>query len=63
MSVSADGTTLANWSGSAGTGNVQPIPNRGPTPCYRVKFGVYKKHESSATPFTTHFDNLLVTQI
>ncbi len=60
MSVAADGNQIGSWMGSAGTPNVQPIPNRGPTPYYRFKFGIYKRNEPSAGAFTTHFDDMLV---
>ncbi len=60
MSVAADGIQIGSWRGRAGTPNVQPIPNRGPTPYYRFKFGIYKRNEPSAGTFTTHFDDMLV---
>lgn len=60
MTVAADGEQLGRWRGRAGTPDVQPIPNRGPTPYYRFKFGIYKRNEPSAGAFTTHFDDMLV---
>ncbi|WP_193814454.1 heparin lyase I family protein [Cyanobium sp. LEGE 06143] len=60
MRVVADGRQIGSWRGRAGTPNVQPIPNRGPTPYYRFKFGIYKRNEPSAGTFTTHFDDMLV---
>jgi hypothetical protein len=63
MSVAADGRQLASWTGDAGTGNVQPFPNRGPTPYYRFKFGIYKRNEPAAGAFTAHYDDMLVGHI
>ena len=63
MSVAADGKQIGSWSGAAGTGNVQPIPNRGPTPFYRFRFGLYKRNEPRAGTFTAHFDDMVVSEI
>ncbi|EDY39768.1 hypothetical protein CPCC7001_2649 [Cyanobium sp. PCC 7001] len=63
MTVTADGQPLANWRGKAGTGNVQPIPNRGPTPYYRFKFGIYKRNEPAAGAFIAHYDDMVVGHI
>ncbi|WP_157665405.1 heparin lyase I family protein [Cyanobium sp. NIES-981] len=60
MTVVADGRQLASWSGKAGTAPVQPIPNRGPTPYYRFKFGIYKRNEPAAGAFSAHFDDMVV---